>query len=125
MQFSAPAFVSVDGRRLAYDEVCPANPQGTVLLLTGLASKRQGWYRQMDVFGQIYRTIALDHRDIGDSDPFTSPYRIADQADDAAALLRAMAIPQAMVAGISMGGYIALELTLRHPELVQKLVLTS
>lgn len=125
MQFRSPSFVTVDGRRLAYDEVCPSNPRGTVLLLTGLASKRQGWYRQIDVFGQEYRTIALDHRDIGDSDPYETPYHIADQADDAAAALKMLGVSSAAVVGISMGGYIALELTLRHPEMVSKLVLTS
>lgn len=125
MQFNAPSFVTVDGRRLAYEEVCPPHPQGTVLLLTGLASKRQGWYQQINAFGQFYRTIALDHRDIGDSDPITEPYRIADQADDAAAVLQSLGVSQAAVVGISMGGFISLELTIRHPELVSRLVLTS
>lgn len=63
-----PSFVEVGGRRIAYDEVRPANPKGTVLLLTGLASKRLGWRMQMEPFGAVYRTIAMDHRDAGDSD---------------------------------------------------------
>jgi pimeloyl-ACP methyl ester carboxylesterase len=67
----------------------------------------------------------MDHRDIGDSDPFTTPYRTADQADDAAAVLKALGVQSAAIVGISMGGYIALELALRHPELVHRLVLTS
>ncbi len=120
-----PAFVTVDGRKLAYDEVSPPNPKGTVLLLPGLASKRLGWYNQMPVFGQVYRTIALDHRDTGDSDPSPGPYTTADQADDAAAVLRALGVTRAHIVGISMGGFIALELALRHPDLVEKLVLTG
>jgi pimeloyl-ACP methyl ester carboxylesterase len=125
MEIPETRYVLVDGRKMAYDEVCPPDPKGTVLLLTGLASKRVGWARQRAVFGNVYRTIALDHRDTGDSDPFTVPYTIADQADDAAAVLRALGVPRAHVVGISMGGFIALELALRHPELVGKLVLTS
>jgi 3-oxoadipate enol-lactonase len=125
MHVTAPSFVAVNGRKLAYDEVAPAAPQGAILLLTGLASKRLGWYEQLPVFGQHYRTIAMDHRDTGDSDLADAPYRTADQADDAAALLRTLGIEHAAVVGISMGGFIALELTLRHPELVEKLVLTS
>lgn len=62
---------------------------------------------------------------MGDSDLVTAPYRIADQADDAAAVLQALGVSQAHIIGISMGGYIALELTLRHPELVDKLVLVA
>ncbi|MBF6591838.1 MAG: alpha/beta fold hydrolase [Ktedonobacterales bacterium] len=125
MRVEAPLFVMVDGHTLAYDEVCPPDPKGTVLLLTGLGSKRLGWARQLPVFGQTYRTLALDHRDTGDSDLTPAPYTTADQADDAAAVLRTLGVGRAAVVGISMGGFIALEMALRHPDLVEKLVLTS
>ncbi|HEX9068035.1 MAG TPA: alpha/beta fold hydrolase [Ktedonobacterales bacterium] len=120
-----PAFVTVDGRKLAYTEVCPAEPRGTVLLLTGLAAKRQGWYHQMGPLGALYRTIAIDHRDAGDSDLTPAPYTTGDQADDAAEVLRALGVSQAAVVGISMGGFVTLELALRHPELVSRMTLTS
>lgn len=125
MDIKPPSFVTVDGRQMAYDEVSPPNPKGTVLLLTGLAAKRLGWYKQLEVFGQEYRTIALDHRDTGDSDLATGPYTTTDQAEDAAAVLRALGIQRAAVVGISMGGFIAQELALLHPEMVEKLVLVS
>jgi 3-oxoadipate enol-lactonase len=125
MSIQAPSKVLIDGRTMAYDEVSPPHPKGTVLLLTGLGAKRLGWYKQLDVFGQIYRAIAVDHRDTGDSDLTPAPYTTADQADDVAAMLKALGIQQAAIVGISMGGFISLELTLRHPELVEKLVLTS
>lgn len=125
VEIQAPLFVTVGGRKLAYDEIRPANPRGTILLLTGLAAKRQGWYRQMAAFGQTYRVIAIDHRDVGDSDLARESYTIAAMADDAAAVLQTLGIAQAHVIGISMGGFIALELALRHPELVEKLVLTA
>jgi pimeloyl-ACP methyl ester carboxylesterase len=120
-----PSFVEVNGHRIAYDEVAPPNPKGTVLLLTGLASKRLGWRMQMQPFGQVYRTIAMDHRDSGDSFYAEAPYMTADQAEDVAGLMRALGVTRAHVVGISMGGFIALELALRHPELVDRLVLTS
>jgi pimeloyl-ACP methyl ester carboxylesterase len=96
-----------------------------VLLLTGLAAKRQGWRDQFAVFGQMYRTIIMDNRDAGDSDLATSRYRIADMAEDTAAVLRALNVTTAHIVGISMGGFISLELVLRHPDLVQSLTLTS
>ena len=125
MQVPAPSYVVVAGRKIAYDEVVPEAPAGTVLLISGLAAKRLGWYKQLPAFGARYRTIAMDNRDIGDSDLVDAPYQTADQADDAAALLRALGIERAAVVGISMGGFIALELALRRPDLISKLVLTS
>lgn len=125
MQVQAPSFVTVDGRRLAYDEVAPEHPLGTIVLLTGLGSKRLGWADQLAVFGKMYRTLALDYRDTGDSDEASESYTVADLADDVAALLRELHIPRANIVGISLGGFVAIEFALRHPDLLEKLVLTS
>lgn len=121
----SPSFVAVEGQRIAYADVRPSDPKGTILLLPGLGCQRYSWYKQLAVFGQEYRTIALDPRDTGDSDPVTRPYRIADLADDAAAVLCALSIAKSHIVGISMGGMVALELVLRHAELVDKMVLVS
>jgi 3-oxoadipate enol-lactonase len=123
LPFREPQIVTVEDRRLAYEEVGPPDPSGTVLLLAGLGAKRQGWYKQMPEFGRRYRTIALDYRDVGDSDQATGPYTIGEIADDTAVVMRALDIERAHFVGISMGGFIALEVALRHPEIVEKLVL--
>lgn len=123
IEFAPPRFVTVDGRRLAYDEVSPPHSEGTVLLLCGIGAKRQGWYKQLPALGRRFRTLALDYRDVGDSDAATEPYAIADIADDVASLAGLLGIDRASLIGISMGGFIALELALRRPELVDKLVL--
>lgn len=125
MHVPEPSSVLVGGRKLAYDEIVPANPKGTILLLTGLASKRLGWERQLPVFGRTYRTIAMDHRGTGDSDDVEQDYTIADLADDASALLTALGIARAHVVGISLGGYTALQFAVRHPEQLDRLVLVS
>lgn len=123
MQFEEPGIAMVDGRRLAYEEVSPPSPKGTIMLLVGLGAKRQGWYKQLPEFGRSYRTIALDYRDVGDSDEAGEPYTIKDLAEDTAAVMRTLEIRQAHIIGISMGGFIALELALDYPEMVEKLVL--
>jgi 3-oxoadipate enol-lactonase len=123
LDFAPPRIVEVDGRRLAYEEAAPAEPEGVVLLLCGIGSKRQGYYRQLPALGRRLRTLALDFRDVGDSDDADGPYTIADVAEDVHGLMGALGIPSAGVVGISMGGFAALELALRHPEAVERLVL--
>jgi pimeloyl-ACP methyl ester carboxylesterase len=123
MDFAAPQFVEVDGRRLAYEEVAPEDPDATVLLLCGIGAKRQGWYRQLPVLGERFRTLALDYRDVGDSDAATGPYTIGELAEDVYGLATALGIDRASPIGISMGGFIALELALAHPRFVDRLIL--
>ncbi|MDV6374971.1 alpha/beta fold hydrolase [Deinococcus arenicola] len=124
-QLPEPRFCNIGTRTLAYDEIRPEHPQGNVLFLTGLGSNRLGWRGQLPVFGEKYRALAIDHRDTGDSDLTDADYSTADQADDAAAFLRAMNAAPAHIVGISMGGFIALNLAVRWPELVQSLTLVS
>ncbi len=101
----------------------PPSPKGTILLLAGLGAKRQGWYKHLSEFGRAFRTIALDYRDVGDSDQAREPYTIKDLAEDTAAVIRALDISQTHLIGISMGGFIALELAVQYPHMVEKLVL--
>ena len=123
LDFAPPQFVRVGDRRLAYEEVSPADPEGTVLLLCGIGAKRQGWYRQLPVLGRRFRCLALDYRDVGDSDPAAGAYGIRDVADDVFALCDALGVERASLVGISMGGFIALEMTLARPEFIDRLVL--
>lgn len=120
-----PNFIEVSGRKLAYSELSPPDPKGTILLLNGLSAKRFGWYKQFAEFGKNYRTIAFDHRDVGDSDLADDDYTTADQADDAAAILKTLGVEKANLVGISMGGFVTLEIALRHPEIVERLVLVA
>jgi pimeloyl-ACP methyl ester carboxylesterase len=125
LKFNDPEFVIVGGRRLAYEEVCPPDPKGVIVLLAGLGAKRQGWYKQLAELGRYYRTLALDYRDVGDSSPADQPYNIVDLAEDTAGVLNNLEIQQAHLVGVSMGGFVALELALRHPAMVDKLVLVG
>ena len=123
LSFAPPLFVQVGDWRLAYEQVSPPEPEGAVLLLCGIGAKRQGWYRQLPVLGRRFRCLALDYRDVGDSDPAPGPYSIRDRAGDVLALCDRLDIARASLVGISMGGFIALEAALARPELVERLVL--
>ena len=70
-----------------------------------------------------FQCIYFDNRGTGLSDKPAGPYSISDMAEDASALMRGIGLERARVYGISMGGMIAQELALRHPEQVAKLVL--
>jgi 3-oxoadipate enol-lactonase len=123
MEFAPPQFVDLAGRRLAYEEVTPDDPQGTVLLLCGIGAKRQGWYKQLPVLGERFRALALDYRDVGDSDGQSERYSIRDLAEDVRALAGELGIERPSLVGVSMGGFIALELALAYRDFVDRLVL--
>ncbi|MEW6420180.1 MAG: alpha/beta hydrolase [Deinococcota bacterium] len=118
-------WVRVGEGRLAYTEVAPAFPRANVLFLAWLGGSRLGWQPVVEAIGDEDRALAPDHRDTGDSDPFEDAFTLADLADDAAAFLRAVDAAPAFVVGLSMGGMVAQQLALRHPELVRGLVLVS
>jgi len=97
-----------------------------VLLLHGwTASADLNWYGNFDCFEGERRVIAIDHRGHGRGMRSHEPFRLADCADDAAALLEVLGIPRAVAVGYSMGGPIALLLARRHPERVAGLVLAG
>ncbi len=112
----------VGSHTVYYDDCGTGHP---LLLISGLASTRQGWWKQIEPFSARYRVINMDNRDAGDSALGTGPYTIADMAEDVAGVIQNLKLGPTHVVGISMGGMITQELAVRHPELVDKLVLVS
>jgi pimeloyl-ACP methyl ester carboxylesterase len=96
-----------------------------VLLIAGLGDPAEAWQPQLDALADRYRVTAFDNRGAGRTPLSEGPLSAAVMADDAAALLRALEVRSAHVAGFSMGSAIAQELALRHPELVRSLVLVG
>jgi 3-oxoadipate enol-lactonase len=118
------------GRSIYYDVLGdPAAPP--LLLVMGLALSSTAWYRLPARLAPRFRVIRFDNVGTGRSlPPAHGLHRMAELADDAAAVLAACGVrgrdqggPGAFVFGLSMGGMIALELTLRRPELVRALAL--
>jgi pimeloyl-ACP methyl ester carboxylesterase len=96
-----------------------------VLLIAGLGDPAEAWQPQLEGLADRYCVTAFDNRGVGRTPLREGPLTAATMADDAAALLSALEVPSAHVAGFSMGSAIAQELALRHPELVRSLVLVS
>ena len=96
-----------------------------VLLICGLGDPAEAWQPQLDGLSDRYRLTAFDNRGVGRTPLSGGPLSPATMADDAAALLQALGVQSAHVAGFSMGSAIAQELALRHAGLVRSLVLVS
>lgn len=114
------AFIENQGAKIYWDQQGQGEP---VLLIMGLGYPSDMWYRTRPVLASKYRVITFDNRGVGRSDMPPGPYPIALMASDALAVLDAAGIQNAHVFGISMGGMIAQELTLQHPDRVRSLIL--
>ncbi len=96
-----------------------------LVLIAGLGTSISPYRRMIRLLSQKYRVVEFDNRGVGLTDKPDIPYTIEMMAGDTAGLLKALDIMSAIVIGISMGGRIAMELALQHPELVRSLVLVS
>jgi pimeloyl-ACP methyl ester carboxylesterase len=95
-----------------------------LLLIMGFGMPGIAWLPSLPMLPG-FKCIYFDNRGTGLSDKPEGTYTVEQMADDASSLLKALDIPKAKVFGVSMGGMIAQELTLRHPEQVAKLVLAA
>jgi pimeloyl-ACP methyl ester carboxylesterase len=113
-------FAELDGRRVYYDVHGAGDP---VLLVNGLGADHAAWALQTEALRERFRVIVFDNPGVGRTTGPGGAYTTALFADVAAALVRSLGIERAHVVGASMGGVIAQQLAVRHPELVRSLVL--
>jgi pimeloyl-ACP methyl ester carboxylesterase len=124
-----PRIVDVNGVGLCVDTVgAAADP--AILLIAGMSSSMDGWepeFCQRLAAGGRF-VIRYDHRDTGQSVSYPAGkpgYTGADLAADAVGILDALGRRSAQLAGMSMGGALAQQVALAHPERVDSLVLFS
>jgi len=96
-----------------------------LVLVAGLGSGVSLFARSIPLFSMDRKVIAFDNRGAGRTDKPDIPYTIEMMADDTAGLLKALHIERADALGVSMGGRIAMDLAIRHPEMVRRLILVS
>jgi pimeloyl-ACP methyl ester carboxylesterase len=113
--------VDAAGTELHYLRAGEGEP---LLLIQGMSATHLTWGRPfLDELEQSFDCIVFDNRGMGLSGKAELPFTIADMAADTAALLDALEIETAHVVGISMGGMIAQELALAHPERIRTLTI--
>jgi len=115
-------YAPVDGLNLYYEVHGSGEP--LILLHGGLASTEM----LGDVLPALAKTrqvIATDLQAHGRTADIDRPMTIEAMADDIAGLMKYLGIPKADIMGYSLGAAVALQTTIRHPELVRKLVVVS
>jgi 3-oxoadipate enol-lactonase len=94
-----------------------------LVLVQGMGFDRRGWQPVLGKLGRHFRLVLVDNRGSGRSDRPTSAFAVADMVGDVVAVLDAAGIHRAHVLGASLGGMVAQELAITHPERVAGLVL--
>jgi pimeloyl-ACP methyl ester carboxylesterase len=95
-----------------------------LLAIMGMSGTALHWGEPfLSALREDFEVIAYDHRGVGASSHLEGPISIVQMAADAAGLLAALELESAHVLGISMGGMVAQELALAHPERVRTLTL--
>ncbi|MDR0198240.1 MAG: alpha/beta hydrolase [Methanomassiliicoccaceae archaeon] len=110
----------INGQKIHYEVTGEGTP---VVLIAGFATEASYW----DVLTQLlpnHKVITMDNRGVGRT-KYKGKFDIFDLTDDLTALLDRLSIFRAHIVGWSMGGCIAQEFTLKHPERVISLTLIS
>ncbi|MGQ9600425.1 MAG: alpha/beta fold hydrolase [Anaerolineae bacterium] len=96
-----------------------------VVLLHGWLGSWGCWLGTMEALASRYRAYALDFWGFGESDKRRTSYKISDFVDLVDQFMERLGISEAPVVGHSMGGTVALNLALDHPERVQKVAVVG
>ena len=105
---------------MTYDE---AGRGPAVVFSHGSMMDRTMFGPQLQSLCDSYRVVAFDHRARGPR--WTGPYSLYDLADDCVRLLDSLQIERCVIAGMSMGGWMALRVVLRHPDRIDGLALIA
>ncbi len=115
--------ISVSGVEISYYDSGSGFP---VVFLHSFGHDKLMWIGQLTHFENGgYRVIAPDFRGHGESGFDRNNHTIETMAGDILTLLKQLQIKQAVIIGISMGGYVALRLWATHPEVIRALVLSN
>ena len=106
---------------VSYTEDGPADAP-VVVLSNSLGATRGMWDPQVPALAERYRVVTYDTRGHGESSSPAGPYSLDDLVDDVLALLDRLGVRRAHVAGLSLGGMMALRLAAREPARVDRLV---
>jgi pimeloyl-ACP methyl ester carboxylesterase len=111
--------VTIDGGSLFYEAAGSGAP---VILIHGGNLDRRMWDPQFELLRTKYRVVRYDARGYGQSSAVEEPF---SAHDDLAALMHGLHITRASIVGLSLGGRIAIDVALKYPAMVDRLVLAA
>jgi len=117
--------IPVEGGSLAAFRLGAGGGVQPVLAIHGITSSYASWVAVGRALGERAALAAVDLRGRGDSNGLRGPYGLASHVRDMLAVLDALGLERAVVAGHSLGAYIAAKLAAEHPERVRSLVLVD
>ncbi|MFT4028796.1 MAG: alpha/beta hydrolase [Protaetiibacter sp.] len=106
-------------------EVATRGAGPTLVLIQGLGTAHRAWAPVIDHLAPHLRCVAYDNRGVGKASPVGADTTIERLADDAAEVIENLGEGAVHVAGVSLGGGIAMRVASRHPQLVKSLALHS
>jgi pimeloyl-ACP methyl ester carboxylesterase len=113
-------YMKLNDLDIHFDKVGQGFP---LLCLSGFGCSNYNFELLKEFLGEKYELILVDNRGMGKSSPMTSEYEISDLAKDAQTIMKSLGHTKYGVMGISMGGFIAQEVTSHFPDQVQFLIL--
>jgi pimeloyl-ACP methyl ester carboxylesterase len=88
----------------------------TLVLVAGLVDPKEAWANQVPAFAERFRVVVLDNRGTGESSAPPGPYTTGTMAEDLAGLVDALGLGRFHLLGLSLGGMVAQEYAIAHPE---------
>lgn len=119
------AYAEVNGIRMYYEIYGPERGVPLVLLHGGGSTIDVTFGRILPFLARDRRVLAVEEQGHGRTSDRAAPVRFETSADDVAALLKHLKIEQADLFGFSNGASVGLEVAIRHPQAVRRLVFAS
>jgi len=114
-------FADVNGQRIRYDDT--GGDGAPVILAHGFLMDREMFAPQVEALHPEFRVITWDERGFGETEFDGQPFTYWDSARDCLGLLDHLGIEQAVLGGMSQGGFLSMRAALLAPDRVRALVL--
>ena len=116
--------LAVNELTISYNDVGPSDAP-TIIFIHGFPFNKSMWAGQVEALKDGYRLIAYDVRGHGDSDAGQEDFAIELFVNDLLSLMDALKLDRAILCGLSMGGYIAINAVIHYPKRFDALILSD